>query len=114
MVVDFFSLAAMKITKAINIPLVINFPGSCELLKVLNVPTLSKNLSVLGLTVFFDPIGLLLPKKMMPLRNTGPFVSSSLVLVNSFWGFDNALSLPPNFKLIGPSFEPALIKKFEP
>lgn len=111
--VDFFSLAAMKVAKELKIPLVINHPGSCDIFEHLDLPMLSKCSSWLGLTVFFNTPSFRIKKRIRPLYSTGPYYSSSLVLMNTFFGYDTAQSLPPNVRLVGPSFELSPPKKLE-
>jgi UDP:flavonoid glycosyltransferase YjiC (YdhE family) len=77
------------------------------MMRMVDMPMLDKNVSVAGLTVVGpDLMGLVLPKYIKPLRELGRYFDRSLVIFTTFFGLDKAVSLPPNFKLIGPSYEP--------
>lgn len=106
-VADFFSEAAMRAAHELSIPTVIYCPTGLGILRILDLPLLSKNRNVAGLTLVGpDPVGLFLPKYIQPLRKLGPYFDKSLVLFTTFFGLEDGQSLPSNFRLIGPAFEP--------
>lgn len=92
---DLFSIAVIRLVNRLNIPLVINMPGPNNMVDMMDIPMLKKNISIGGFTLAFD-IATFFPRWLLPLRNMGPYLINSLVLFNSC----------PGSKFVGPSFSP--------
>ncbi len=105
------SAAAMRIGRKYNIPMVIHIYLPCGIMNLLNIPALSKNLNFLGLTIIDNFKYSLLPKGLKHFVDLGQYFDTSLVLFCSFHGLEDAVSLPPNFKMIGSTLEK---KNFKP
>lgn len=106
-IADFFSEPAMRVASELKITTVIHAPMPYGMImEILDFPMLGKNKNIAGLTVVGpDPLGLVIPKYVKPLRELGKYFDKSLVIFNTFFGLEKAASLPPNIKLIGPSIE---------
>ena len=71
---------------------------------MMDIPTMRKNFNFLGFTIIDNFRYSIMPRSLKHLVDLGQFLDTSLVLVSTFYGLDDAVSLPPNFKMIGSTF----------
>ena len=64
---------------------------------------LSKNFNLFGFSILYN-LSFFMPKSIQSFVKLGKYYDTSLVLVSSFYGIEPAISLPPNFKMIGSTF----------
>eukprot|EP00440_Ansanella_granifera_P062586 gb/GFBE01067862.1/.p1 GENE.gb/GFBE01067862.1/~~gb/GFBE01067862.1/.p1 ORF type:complete len:471 (+),score=112.15 gb/GFBE01067862.1/:1-1413(+) len=110
MVADFAAIAGMEAAEEMNIPLVINLPGPMMLGRdLLGALDYNSMVSFGGLHLFMTPFSVPALGRTFNVDGLNIFASTltkhmtrSLVLVNSFFGMEKPVPLPPNVHLTGP------------
>lgn len=100
--VDIFSIAAMKVAEEQKLKLAINCGMSLNSLVNFGLPNLNENVGFLGLTVIKPNIKtLFLHNHSVLMKEMGQMLTKHLCIVHSFIGLDKPINYPPNIKMIG-------------
>ena len=104
---DMLTVAAIDLARDLNIRLVCNVPGPLKLFDMFGLPSFQGCLTAGGWTLL--PLNIksqLLALVSGKLAATIKYMMKSMVLVNSFYGLDEATTIPPNFLMVGPLTKP--------
>jgi hypothetical protein len=114
-VADFYSSPGSILAKELGIPLVINVPGPFALLNDMcgfEVPAMKNASSCCGLVYFkrrlYDCYARVAEDWISPYQGkyARECAYDEVWMVNSFFGLEPAVCLPPNVRLIGPVSKP--------
>lgn len=96
-VADVFSVAAIRVAKAMRLKLVLNLPGPAAFVSILEKLS---NKFIYALASMLGP----LPTDMLKLvhEEVAPALQKNVLMINSAWGLDAARPLPPNLVMTGP------------
>lgn len=96
-------MMAIKVAGGLGLKLVLNLPGSLEVCDFFGMPSLSNSVSLFGVTFLYSGFKAMLMKAIMGGPQGGlNYFPKSLILANTFFGIDDARTLPPNIKMVGP------------
>ncbi|CAE8634313.1 unnamed protein product, partial [Polarella glacialis] len=107
---DFATLAALEVAEEMKVPLVVNFPGPLKMaIQMLGAVDLTSMISFGGIHVSTTPFSMVRVAAMFNLAGVAilsdtlcKHMTKSLVLVNSFFGLEEAVPVPPHVTIIGP------------
>lgn len=105
----------MNLSKELKIKLAVNVACQSTLIvDGMGLPTINSSTTFLGLTFLtYSLSSLILPLVLKDFSSALQIIAGNLVLVNSFPGFEEARTLPPNFKFVGPLTDTAPEKKID-
>jgi len=114
---DFGAVAGMRVAEELGIPLVVNMPGPVALARdALGLMDTSTHRSFGGLHLGLSGRGPFAFVTWMNIKFIGDWFAEvrrhlaggAVLLINSFWGMDEPMALPPNIVVTGPLLPPAV------
>lgn len=103
-VTDMMTLPAARVANELGIKLVANLPMPIEMCDFFGLPSFANTVNFFGLTILTYKLKYLLMTLFVRETKDSSILYStkSVILINTFFGLEEARSLPPNIKLVGP------------
>jgi UDP:flavonoid glycosyltransferase YjiC (YdhE family) len=103
-VTDMMTMPGAKIANELGIKLAANLPMPIEMCDFFGMPSFTNTINIFGVNVLTYKLKYLLMTLFVRESRNGCqlYSTRSLILMNTFFGLEEARALPPNLKLVGP------------
>lgn len=103
MIVDMLTFAGLDAAYSLRIPLAMNIPGPAKVLSLLGLPSFTNSTTLFGFTILSMRLKFYTIRRIL-VKNLDSWINAmnSLIIVNSFFGLDEPMVLPPNVRMVGP------------